>query len=125
MNNFADYLSFCASQISQRVFELMRIGPSIDSACKNEVEKPEGDASEVKFDSDHHVFEANVVKADEVQCLSSNKDNRSKSVPFELYKRRTTIVVRRETFLNVVCDALTEYKYVGPNQRADLVLACR
>ncbi|XP_062082212.1 P-loop NTPase domain-containing protein LPA1 homolog 1-like isoform X2 [Humulus lupulus] len=31
----------------------------------------------------------------------------------------------RETFLNVVCNALAEYKYVGPNQRADLVLACR
>ncbi|PQQ06725.1 P-loop NTPase domain-containing protein LPA1 homolog 1-like isoform X2 [Prunus yedoensis var. nudiflora] len=26
---------------------------------------------------------------------------------------------------NVVCDALAEYKYVGPNQRADLALACR
>ncbi|KAJ0970313.1 hypothetical protein J5N97_023190 [Dioscorea zingiberensis] len=31
----------------------------------------------------------------------------------------------RDTFLNVVCDALAEYKYVGPNQRADLMLACR
>uniref|UniRef100_A0ACD6AN66 Uncharacterized protein n=1 Tax=Avena sativa TaxID=4498 RepID=A0ACD6AN66_AVESA len=30
-----------------------------------------------------------------------------------------------EEFLNVVCDALTLYKYVGPNQRADLLLACR
>lgn len=45
--------------------------------------------------------------------------------PFELYKRRTTIVVRRKVFLDVVCEALTEYKYVGPNQRADLILACR
>lgn len=45
--------------------------------------------------------------------------------PFELYKRRTTIVVRRELFLDVICDALSEYKYVGANQRADLVLACR
>lgn len=47
------------------------------------------------------------------------------SVPFELYKRQTTVVVTREAFLNVVCDALSAYKYVGPNQRADLVVACR
>ncbi|CAI8592417.1 unnamed protein product [Vicia faba] len=26
---------------------------------------------------------------------------------------------------NIVCDVLAEYKYVGPNQRADLMLACR
>ncbi|VFQ98938.1 unnamed protein product [Cuscuta campestris] len=44
---------------------------------------------------------------------------------FELYKKRTTVVVRRKTFLDVVSDALTEYKYVGPHQRADLTIACR
>jgi hypothetical protein len=54
-----------------------------------------------------------------------SEEDRNKSIPFELYKRRTTVVVRREAFLNFVCDALTEYKYVGPNQREDLVLACR
>ncbi|MCD7460311.1 hypothetical protein HAX54_043255 [Datura stramonium] len=52
-------------------------------------------------------------------------NNQSESKPFELYKRRTTVIVKRETFLDVVCDALTEYKYMGPNQRADLILACR
>ncbi|XP_075089853.1 P-loop NTPase domain-containing protein LPA1 homolog 2-like [Nicotiana tabacum] len=57
-------------------------------------------------------------------CLDK-VDDRSKSKPFELYKKRTTVVVRRETFLDVVCNALTEYKYMGPNQRADLALACR
>lgn len=51
--------------------------------------------------------------------------SKSDSRPFELYKRRTTLVVRRKVFLDVVCEALTEYKYVGPNQRADLILACR
>ncbi|KAK6142008.1 hypothetical protein DH2020_016224 [Rehmannia glutinosa] len=53
------------------------------------------------------------------------EENQSKSKPFELYKRRTTVVVRRKKFLDVVCEALSEYKYVGPNQRADLVIACR
>ncbi|KAD6455126.1 hypothetical protein E3N88_09832 [Mikania micrantha] len=30
----------------------------------------------------------------------------------------------QKRFIGVVCDALAEYKYVGPNQRADLILAC-
>ncbi|KAG0535505.1 hypothetical protein BDA96_04G371900 [Sorghum bicolor] len=47
------------------------------------------------------------------------------SIPFELYKNQTTIVVSREEFVSVVCDALSLYKYVGPNQKADLLLACR
>ena len=63
-------------------------------------------------------------KTEDGDSLVSEED-RNKNMPFELYKRRTTVVVRRETFLNFVCDALTEYKYVGPNQREDLVLACR
>ena len=45
--------------------------------------------------------------------------------PFELYKRLTTVVVGRETLFDLVCRVLTEYKYIGPNQRADLSLACR
>lgn len=52
-------------------------------------------------------------------------DDKSMSKPFESYKKRTTVVVKRKTFLDVVCEALAEYKYVSPNQRADLVLACR
>ncbi|KAJ3693102.1 hypothetical protein LUZ60_012197 [Juncus effusus] len=44
---------------------------------------------------------------------------------FELYKRKTTVIISREKFLNIVCHALSMYKYVGPNQRADLILACR
>lgn len=57
--------------------------------------------------------------------LTSEKDRDNKHLPFEQYKRRTTVVVVREKFLDVVCNALAEYKYVGPNQRADLNLACR
>lgn len=64
-------------------------------------------------------------KAEACKHLVSGKDDSNKSVPFELYKIRTTVVVTRENFLDVVCDALAEYKYVGPNQRADLALACR
>lgn len=55
---------------------------------------------------------------------SDNVDS-SSAIPFELYKMQTTLVVPREVFLRVTCDALSQYKYVGPNQRADLILACR
>lgn len=64
----------------------------------------------------------NACSGERVVNLTVEED---KSKPFELYKRRTTIVVRRKVFLDVICEALTEYKYVGPNQRADLILACR
>ncbi|BBN09018.1 hypothetical protein MPTK1_4g16430 [Marchantia polymorpha subsp. ruderalis] len=40
-------------------------------------------------------------------------------------KKRASVTVNREKFLDVVCDALADYQYVGPNQRADLMLACR
>ncbi|KAL6838468.1 hypothetical protein ACP4OV_031713 [Aristida adscensionis] len=44
---------------------------------------------------------------------------------FELYKRRTTVLLPRDLFLDLVCDALALYKYLAPNQRADLMRACR
>jgi len=56
--------------------------------------------------------------------LDQEKLDTSNTVPFELYKRQTTVVVRRDLFLKGTCDALSQYKYVGPNQRADLILAC-
>ena len=49
----------------------------------------------------------------------------NKSLSSESYKRRTTVFIRRGKFLDIVCEALSEYKYVGPNQREDLILACR
>lgn len=64
-------------------------------------------------------------KASSNNYLVSNTETERKSKPFDLYKRRTTAIVRRKTFLDVSCKALAEYKYVSPNQRADLVLACR
>ncbi|KAF7805620.1 P-loop NTPase domain-containing protein LPA1-like protein 1-like isoform X1 [Senna tora] len=91
-----------AFKISKRVFELTRSESSRDALLPEGIPISGLDAVKQKI-----------------------KDDRSKNAPFELYKRRTTAVVRRETFLNVVCEALAEYKYVGPNHRADLVLACR
>jgi hypothetical protein len=71
-----------------------------------------------------------VTKEENCSTLSAGMDpetldTSSSSVPFELYKNQTSVVVSREEFLNVVCHALSLYKYVGPNQKADLLLACR
>ena len=57
--------------------------------------------------------------------LVVEKDGGNKSLSSESYKRRTTVFIERDKFLDIVCDALSEYKYVGPNQREDLILACR
>ncbi|CAN1253026.1 P-loop NTPase domain-containing protein LPA1 homolog 1 [Linum perenne] len=91
---------------------MMRTAPSVDTRLLKE----ETDALRQNLEKGN----ANVAGT-----LTFGKHGKDKSIPFELYKRRTTLVVRRETFLDVVCDALAEYKYVGHNQRADLVLACR
>lgn len=40
-------------------------------------------------------------------------------------KKRSTVTVSRDKFLNVVCDALAQYQYLGPKQRTDLMVACR
>ncbi|XP_039053999.1 P-loop NTPase domain-containing protein LPA1 homolog 2-like isoform X1 [Hibiscus syriacus] len=103
-----------AFKISKRVFELIK-----SEICNNDGLKGNSEKKDVcpTFDD--------VCRAEEGSYLASNSNGRNKHIPFELYKRRTSIIVKRETFLDVVCDALAEYKYVGPNQRADLVLACR
>ncbi|XP_019413944.1 PREDICTED: P-loop NTPase domain-containing protein LPA1 homolog 1-like isoform X2 [Lupinus angustifolius] len=103
-----------AFKISKRVFELTRDESSTDTL------QPEVTRDVISLGPD--APKGDFVKKDQ---LPTGKDCRSKSVPFELYKKRTTAFVPRETFLDIVCDALSEYKYVGPNQRADVALACR
>lgn len=128
-----------AFKISRRVFEVMRSECSGDAYPQaginaSEMDSSKGDPYDERLDASKGQSEkegdsCTIGCLDKVEEASdplySQKDERSKSIPFELYKRRTTVVVRREIFLNVVCDSLAEYKYVGPNQRADLVLACR
>ncbi|EPS70965.1 hypothetical protein M569_03793 [Genlisea aurea] len=92
-----------AFKISQRVFQMVR-----------EQEEAEGS------------FEAsNGCRTNSCSDKASDKDEDDRSQPFDLYKRRTTVIIGRKVFLDLTCDALSEYKYVGPNQRADLILACR
>ncbi|XP_068640578.1 P-loop NTPase domain-containing protein LPA1 homolog 2-like [Aristolochia californica] len=104
-----------AFKISRRVFEVMRIEFSGNMLPPS---------LEETFGSDTLELQCNRKKMEDVIYSVQEKDEQS-IVPFELYKRRTTVVVKRDTFLDVVCDALSVYKYFGPNQRADLILACR
>ncbi|XP_071720046.1 P-loop NTPase domain-containing protein LPA1 homolog 2-like [Rutidosis leptorrhynchoides] len=112
-----------AFKISQRVFEIMRKKCLEDSKADIGVFQwgkdfikvhplKENNNSDIDNRSDHKISRSGVV---------SEKDGKL----FESYKKRTTIVIKRRRFIDVVCDALSEYKYVGPNQRADFVLACR
>uniref|UniRef100_A0A0E0K6Y4 Uncharacterized protein n=1 Tax=Oryza punctata TaxID=4537 RepID=A0A0E0K6Y4_ORYPU len=98
-----------AFKISKRVFNVMR-SEFMDASKSDTVDNEENAPSLVK---DVEMLKPKVLEA----TLSS--------IPFELYKTQTTIVVSREKFLSVVCDALSSYKYVGPNQKADFLLACR
>ncbi|KAF3795897.1 P-loop NTPase domain-containing LPA1-like protein 1 [Nymphaea thermarum] len=98
-----------AFKISRRVFEVLR------SVYLGDVTMPVKDEG----------FNRNCREKEGGNDSVSADAGENDSIPFEAYKRRTTITVDRKTFLDVVCDALSQYKYVGPNQRADLVLACR
>ncbi|OVA18030.1 hypothetical protein BVC80_1835g439 [Macleaya cordata] len=110
-----------AFKISRRVFEVMRKKFSIDAPPPLGSEISEYDVSEVHTEKENISHAGG--KGETISRLVLEKEDGDST--FELYKRRTTIVVTRKMFLDVVCDALSEYKYVGANQRADLVLACR
>ncbi|KAK7846028.1 p-loop ntpase domain-containing protein lpa1 like protein 1 [Quercus suber] len=114
-----------AFKISQRVFEMIKSEIASDALLPEETSMSRLDASVGSEKVDDCPTTGCLGKTEVGNHLDAGKDGRSNSVPFQLYKRRTTIVVRRESFLDVVCDALAEYKYVSPNQRADLILACR
>ncbi|KAL6967186.1 hypothetical protein U1Q18_032988 [Sarracenia purpurea var. burkii] len=113
--------------ISQRVFELMKSECLADAWVSAGAEVLESDASKGQSRNENVCCIGGGCgeKAYGANHVLLEKSGKTKSKPFDSYKRRTTVVVRRKTFLDVVCDALTEYKYVGPNQRADLALACR
>ncbi|KAL6633302.1 hypothetical protein ACP70R_025973 [Stipagrostis hirtigluma subsp. patula] len=99
-----------AFKISKRVFNVMR-SEFLAASKSDSVTKGENCSNPVATDTE--LLNTEVLDASGV------------SIPFELYKNQTTVVVSREEFLSVVCDALSLYKYVGPNQKADLLLACR
>ncbi|KAJ6806012.1 P-loop NTPase domain-containing protein LPA1-like [Iris pallida] len=112
-----------AFKISKRVFARMRTELSADTLF---LQKLKPDAMESTTGEKTGQEQSGCSRQGSVAgCLDQEVVGTSRTMPFELYKRLTTVVVTREKFLKVTCGALSEYKYVGPNQRADLVLACR
>lgn len=110
-------------QISQRVFEVIRRENPHETLASTLVGVSQQDVKAYNDGETESHVDSCLDRAD-VDSLALEED-KNKTEPFELYKRRTTVVVRRNFFLDVVCEALSEYKYVGTNQRADLVIACR
>ncbi|RRT70697.1 hypothetical protein B296_00001746 [Ensete ventricosum] len=111
------------SQISRRVFEVMRDECSVDDLPSDATSSYDWRIpSNVEYESNETggLDQANMTN----DLIQENVDTTC-GIPFELYKRLTTVAVSRERFLDIVCDALALYKYVGRNQRADLLLACR
>ncbi|KAL3530534.1 hypothetical protein ACH5RR_009856 [Cinchona calisaya] len=113
-----------AFKISQRVFKTIRKDCLGENLVAYDAEISELGNSKVHSWKEDDFFSALFDNGSGITHSILKEDNMDNQ-PFESYKRRTTAVVKREVFLDVVCDALAEYKYVGLNQRADLVLACR
>ncbi|XP_057865642.1 P-loop NTPase domain-containing protein LPA1 homolog 2 isoform X2 [Cryptomeria japonica] len=110
-----------AFKISRKVFEVM--GNEIP--VKGSVIEENGSSL---MNSNESFFEAG---EDNLNCIAHENQKERESTEKDedrkqtLYKKRISVVVTREKFLDVVCDSLAEYRYVGPNQRADFIVACR
>ncbi|CAI9776473.1 unnamed protein product [Fraxinus pennsylvanica] len=113
-----------AFKISRRVFEMVRTECLADKLVSTCAEVSQQDAKIYTQREVEYYADACLDKADLYDHSVSEKE-KDKSKPFELYKRRTTAVVKRKIFLNFASEALAEYKYMGPDQRADLAKACR
>lgn len=113
-------------KISKRVFEVMRDESSSNGIYLAKNKHPFSNLSQKSSESENDgLIDGYLMEGQGDKESNNEKDNENDNKPFQLYKRRTTVIVKRDKFLDVVCDALAEYKYVGPNKRADLVLACR
>ncbi|KAK8956432.1 hypothetical protein KSP40_PGU014442 [Platanthera guangdongensis] len=106
-----------AFKISRRVFDVMRSEGKKGGFTHFGANVPFPDISVERSGKENNHEVLNKIMVQENMERSS--------IQFELYKRQTTVVVTREHFSSVVCDALSAYKYVGPNQSIDLLLACR
>ncbi|CAA2953637.1 P-loop NTPase domain-containing LPA1 homolog 2-like [Olea europaea subsp. europaea] len=113
-----------AFKISRRIFEMVRSECLADKLVSTCEEVSQQDAKIYTQREVEYYADTCLDKADLVDHLVSEEE-KNKSKPFELYKIRTTAVIRRKNFLDVASEALAEYKYVGPDQRADLAMACR
>lgn len=81
-----------------------------------------------KHFSDSEVDIVTKCSHDDIEEAANDNEIRLKEITKRLFtfdKKSCTARLNREEFMDVVCDAMSEYRYVGPNQRSDLFLACR
>ena len=117
-----------ADQISKRVFEVL-------VQDKNEstlTDFKEGEFSRRDYFSRHlsdsDIDNARDYSPEEIKKTAEENEIQLKEITKKLYdvkKRRCTLVLNRAYFMNVVCDAMSQYRYFGPNQRLDFALACK
>ena len=65
---------------------------------------------------------------EDIQKAAEKNEVKLKEITKKLYdvhKRRSTLVLDRNKFMNAVCNAMSEYRYFGPNRRNDFALACK
>ncbi|XP_074284956.1 P-loop NTPase domain-containing protein LPA1 homolog 2-like [Silene latifolia] len=113
-----------AFKISKRAFDLVRSQSSSDTAARMDIFGANVSYVGSKI-QDSLSIGNRLVRTQVRNKLVTEKDAGTKNLSSEIYKRRTTVFIQRDKFLDVVCDVLSEYKYVGPKQREDLILACR
>lgn len=110
-------------KISRRVFDLLENehkNSTLEASVKENAATTARVLSRESENYFRNVKESNIEISEDVDGVFSSKNQL-----FDLYKRNAMAIVKREKFLDVICDSLTQYHYVGPSQRSDILLACR
>ncbi|KAI5084627.1 hypothetical protein GOP47_0000796 [Adiantum capillus-veneris] len=118
-----------AFKISKRVFEVLReefpikalerTGSASSDYFKHEFSRPLSD-SEIDNNKEY--------SPEDIRRAAEENEVKLKEISKKLYdvqQKRSTIVLSRDDFMDVVCDAMSEYRYLGPNQRNDFALASK
>eukprot|EP00250_Pteridium_aquilinum_P033160 c5265_g1_i1 orf=355-2688(+) len=112
-----------AFKISKRVFEVLREEFPIKAM----------DHDHCKHDFSMHLSDSEIINnreylPEDIKRAAEENESRLKEISKRLYdvqKKRCTVVLSRNDFMDVVCNAMSEYRYLGPNQRNDFALASR
>ncbi|CAN6443485.1 unnamed protein product [Victoria cruziana] len=110
-----------AYKISRRVFDLLE-NDHMNSILESSAKENAATAAKM-LPREEEKYLRNVKGIEISEDVDGAFSSKNKS--FDLYKRNAMAVVRREKFLDVICDSLTQYHYVGPSQRSDILLSCR
>ncbi|KAH7297126.1 hypothetical protein KP509_26G054900 [Ceratopteris richardii] len=117
-----------AFKISKRVFEVLReeFSKSLERRGSSSTERFEHDYT--RHLSDSELDNTKEYSSEHIKKTAEENEVKFKEIRKKLYNvqlKRSTIVLSREDFMDVVCAAMSEYRYLGPNQRNDFVLASR